>query len=323
MTSLCPQCGRTFDDEQTFCDRDDVLLISNHSTTRYLPPCVGDRLGAYRLVERIGVGGMAMIFRAEDLGAQREVAVKVLRPERAQDVEMVTRFSREAYITRLIRHPNIVKIFDVVDSDAADPFPPYMAMELLGGQDLRHRLRESPVLDPNDVRKLGQEVAGTLAAVHRSGVLHRDVKPDNIFLERRNPDREPLVKLLDFGVALGLDLPGITRLTRHGSCVGTPEYLSPEQVLGREMDERSDIYGLGLVMYEMLAGRPALQASSCKQTLMAQIDTYPEPIIKYRGAPIPPALDDVVARCLRKRPDDRYSSMDELWEALHRCGATS
>jgi serine/threonine-protein kinase len=259
---------------------------------------------------------MAELYRAEHPRAGRPVALKVLRPHLAHDDRTIRRFKEEARAAARIGHPQLVTIYDLVHDPQQDP-PIYLVMELLQGQSLGRLLAARGALDPPEVVTIGCQVAGVLQAVHQARYIHRDLKPDNIFL-LQGDDGEQTVKLLDFSASKALDGPAQPALTAPGTAVGTPRYMAPEQVLEQKLDQRTDVHGLGVVLYEMLTGRGPFQARSYGEMTIRLVKDAPPPIARHRrrSTPVPPALEAVVLRCLDKEPARRYQSMSELAAAL-------
>jgi len=278
---------------------------------------VGDLVGSYRVLEKIAEGGMGLIFRAEHHQLGREVVLKVLKPDLSQRTTLVRRFFQEARAVNRIGHPNIIDIIDFVEEGDHDPPRVFMVMESLKGEDLHVRIRKIGPLPPLEVVRIADQVADALIACHDLKILHRDLKPENIFLTHTAGGR-PIIKLLDFGVAKALDAPRKMNLTDPGTAVGTPEYMSPEQFMNQEMDQRSDIYSLGLVLYYMLAGHAPFTSDKYGELLIMQVKHAPPPLTLHpRGRPpLPPALEQVVMRCLEKEPEERWQSMEEFRDAI-------
>ena len=282
-------------------------------------PDVGDVLGSYRILEFIGGGGMALIYRAEHVRLRREAALKVLRPALASQSEEVLRFFEEARAVNEIRHPNIVDIFDFIENTDLHPPLVYMVMELLSGEDLHSLIRRRGQLDPAEVFALVDQVADALEAVHGKNIIHRDLKPNNIHVEQAASD-SPRIKILDFGLVKAFGRREGRALTSPEVLVGTPEYMAPEQVLGAPLDHRTDIYTLGLVIYEMLAGRRAFDGEA-GEVLVRQAKDPPPALSEHRASekPLPLPLVALVNRCLEKDPADRFQSMSELRQGLAEC----
>ncbi|HEY5153804.1 MAG TPA: protein kinase [Acidimicrobiales bacterium] len=260
-------------------------------------------VGRYRLEHRIASGGMAEVWQASDEVLGRRVAVKILHPHLAADDIFVTRFRTEAIAAARLHHPGIVAIYDSGHEHGAEA----IVMELVQGETLRHELDTRGFLDPREVVRIGAQVADALAAAHRAGLVHRDIKPANILL---CPDERVMVT--DFGIAKFRDDPD---LTLAGTMVGTVKYLSPEQVRGEPVDGRSDVYALGVVLFEALCSRPPFAGDSPASTALARLNQTP-PRPRQLRSTIPSGLDGVITRCLQLDPADRYQSADELRAAL-------
>ena len=278
----------------------------------------GDVLGQYRLERVLGEGAMGRVFEARHVSLGRPAAVKVLRAEHAKNTHLIQRFFHEARAVNQINHAHIVEILDFVEETAVSGRARvYCVMEMLEGKSLTELLsRELPGVD----RAVGivRQICDALQAAHDVGVIHRDVKPDNLFVLER--DGHDFVKVLDFGVAklvapLG-DVPMTT--TVEGTIVGTPAYMAPEQATGGNADARTDLYSVGVVLYELLAGHPPFQAPAFGQLVAQVLSSPPPPLPSYtrNGERIPPALNAVVKRALAKNPEDRYHSLRALSQAL-------
>jgi eukaryotic-like serine/threonine-protein kinase len=264
-------------------------------------------LGSYRLIDRLGAGGMGEVWRAEDTRLLREVAIKILSERIANDPEWKARFLREARTIAQMNHPNIATIYSI-EQEAEKLF---IVMELVEGESLATVLAKGPLPPPEAVRII-RHVAEALAEAHEKGIVHRDVKPDNIIVGKRG------TKVLDFGIAKQLvsttDSP---TLTQAGLIVGTPFYMSPEQALGRPVDARSDLFSLGVVLYEALAGRRPYEGESVTETMMNIIMQEP-PDLSVVAPSLPASLSDVVNRALQKKPERRFGSAGEMIDALSR-----
>ena len=265
----------------------------------------GERLGPYEILGPLGAGGMGEVYRARDPRLEREVAVKVLPADVAGDPERLRRFEQEARSSGSLSHPNVLVVYDVGSHEEA----PYLVTELLEGETLRRRLEAGPI----PVRKAvdcALQTARGLAAAHERGIVHRDLKPENLFLTN-----DGVVKILDFGLAR-LDRQGDgeatteTPGTRPGALLGTVGYMSPEQVRGGLADHRSDLFALGVVLYEMLSGARAFRRPTSVETLNAILKEEPPEFPEERK--VPPALDRIVRHCLEKKPQDRVQSTRDL-----------
>lgn len=263
---------------------------------------IGKTLDNYRIIEHIASGGMADVYKAIDISNNDEVAIKILPPEYARDAEMVSRFQHEAKASIGLNHPNIVKTYSTGTSQGVH----YFAMEYISGRSLKDVLAESSALLPHRVLNITTQICHALNYAHSKGLIHRDVKPANIML-----DEDDNIILTDFGIARITDS---TRLTSTGSSMGTPEYMSPEQIQG-DVDERTDIYSLGIVMYEMLTGRVPFQADTPVAVAYKQVH---EPLVKPRKiAPATPSeLELIILKALEKEPYLRYQSMQAMYNEL-------
>jgi hypothetical protein len=276
---------------------------------------LGEVIGGYRLEDKLGEGGMGVVFRATQTVLGRAVAIKLMRARLCSDEESVQRFFNEAVLTASIRHPGIVEIFDYgVHTNGSA----YIAMALLDGESLEGRLARQPSLGLVESLRIAQQIASALSAAHERGVVHRDLKPDNVFL---TPDPDltggERIRLLDFGIAklLGDDHQS-SSLTRTGTMIGTPLYMSPEQCRGRsDIDGRSDLYSLGCMLYQMLAGRPPFSAASPIEVAAAHMRD-PAPPIAERRPGVPDAVADLVSALLAKRAEDRPLSADAVKRLL-------
>ncbi len=279
----------------------------------------GDVLGSYELVKLIGEGSMGRVFLAKHARLGRQVALKVMRPEHLRNRHLIQRFFQEARSVNQINHEHIVEVFDFVEEvESSGLGRVYCVMELLIGASLSELLRREPLPIGRAVNII-QQVCAALEAAHQLGVVHRDVKPDNIFITQRNGDGE-FAKVLDFGVAKLTPPLGEEKAsgTIEGAIVGTPAYMAPEQAAGLGADYRADIYGVGVVLYEMLAGHPPFESTAFGQ-LVVQIITKPPralPAFTRSGERIPSELRALVMRCLDKNPQNRPQSMAELGRSL-------
>ncbi len=269
----------------------------------------GTRLGPYEIGAPLGAGGMGEVYRARDTRLDRTVAIKVLPQHLADTPEARQRFEREARAVSALNHPHICTLHDVGSQDGTE----FLVMEYLEGETLAARLEKGP-LRLEQVLKLGIEIADALDKAHRQGIIHRDLKPGNIMLTKSG------AKLLDFGLAkAALPLASVatltaavtrtTPVTQQGTIVGTFQYMSPEQVEGKELDGRSDIFSFGAVLYEMLTGQRAFPGKSQLSVASAILEKEPEPISTLQPM-TPPALERAVKRCLAKDPDDRWQTAD-------------
>jgi len=271
----------------------------------------GSRLGPYEVLSPLGAGGMGEVYRARDPRLGRDVALKVVAGDEAPSPERLRRFEREARAVAALKHPHILAVHDVGSHEGQ----PYVVFELLEGETLRERLSRGP-LPVSKAIELAVQVCHALSTAHARGVVHRDLKPENLFLAR-----EGGAKLLDFGLAKLHELPDdgsempTASATEAGRWVGTPGYISPEQLNGERADERSDVFAFGAVLYEMLSGQRAFRGSSRADTLSAILERDPPPMT-VPGGPVPLPLERVVRRCLEKDPEDRFQSARDVAFAL-------
>src|SRR6516165_2946352 len=257
-------------------------------------------MGRYELTHLIARGGMAQVYRAVDRQLDRPVALKVLFPELSVDKTFVERFRREAQAAASLSHPNIVPVFDWGEDDGAY----FIVMEYIDGRSLSAVLRDPQKLDPRQVAMIGAGVAAALGFAHRHGVVHRDVKPGNVLI---TPEGE--VKVTDFGIARAVNTE--ESLTQTGAVMGTAAYFSPEQAEGKGVDARSDIYSLGVVLYEMAVGRPPFSGDS--PVAVASKHVRDQPALPREVNPrVPVALEAVIMKAMAKDPSARYGSAEEL-----------
>lgn len=268
------------------------------------------KVGRYEIDRLIGEGAMAHVYRARDPSIGRMVAIKLLKPEFRQDLALAGRFVREAKAAGALSHPNIVTIYDVGEADGFA----YIAMELLDGKPLDEQLRDHGRMAPSEVARLGAQLADALDYAHGLGVVHRDIKPGNIMLAQGGA----AVKILDFGIARIAegDRSGAER-TQFGQVVGTPRYMSPEQAFGLELDHRSDLFSLGVVLYEMLTGSTAFSGTSLATLALQITQRNPEPLDRVLPG-CPRGLRHIVDKLLAKQPDKRFGSGADVAQALRR-----
>jgi len=269
---------------------------------------IGSTVSHYRILDRLGGGGMGVVYRAIDLKLDRPVALKFLSSQRGSSEEHKRRFIREARAASALDHPNICAVYEIDETPDGALF---IAMALCEGETLRDRIARGR-LPVGEAVEIAEQIAAGLARAHGRGIVHRDVKPANVIVA---PDGR--VKLVDFGIA---KLADQSRLTRAGTTVGTAGYMSPEQLHGEEPDPRTDVWSLGVVIYEMVTGHSPFEADSETETVKAILRRAPRPMGGLRPG-VPPALERIVERALAKRLEDRTGSMDAMSAELRRLAA--
>ena len=280
----------------------------NSNQHEVLPRPLTDR---YELVKRLGVGAMGVVYLGRHLILNKKVAIKLLHAPSSVDEKVYERFLQEARTAASVRHPNIC---DVTDFGTDPNGVPYLVMEFLEGSTLQETIDKEAPLSPDRSLSVGIQVASALGAAHAQGIIHRDLKPDNIFLVRRHHQPD-FVKILDFGLARVEMTESAGRLTQSGAVLGTPAYMAPEQAQGNRTDQRTDLYSLGAILYEMMSGAPLFQAPTVFKMLMLQI-TAPAPSLREKAIGIPAKLDEVVGKLLAKAASERYQSAREFLEVV-------
>ena len=288
---ICPACGLQYSDDVVFCHVDGVALAESKDPRLGLSVA-----GRYDLTDVLGQGGMATVYRASDAG--RPVAVKILHRRFASDEKLGQRLEREARSTAKLTHPNIVEIYDYGRTEGGEP---YLVMELLVGCPLDQELRRRGQLTVRETVSLSLQIARGLARAHDFGVVHRDVKPENIFV-CKSDDGEPVIKLVDFGLAVG---PDDHRLTSTGKLIGSPSFMAPERFRERSLvSPASDLYALGMVMFEMLAGELPFKSENLAGWIFHHLESVP-PRVREVRPDVPEPLDDLIDEMLRKEPAER------------------
>jgi serine/threonine-protein kinase len=308
MEMTCPQCDHRNPKDAKFCKECGFQLA------RTTDPLIGQKIGNHRLVKRIGVGGMGVVYLAEHVNLGKKYAVKFLHPQFASDEEVVERFRREAQVLAALDHENIIRENDFGWLDGVGF---YLIMEYLEGETLKDLIREEGPLEIDRIIALFEQLMNALDEAHTEGVIHRDLKPENIFLIKKR-GREQL-KILDFGIARVL-LDGAQKdFTVDGEVYGSPTYMSPEQARGEisKVDHRADLYAVGIILVEVLTGRPPYRGSTPSEVMLAHISGLPprlsdlNPDIRFAAA-----LEDIVLKALAKEADERFQSAHEFWDIL-------
>ena len=306
LVKRCPQCELEYSADTDFCPKDGSTLVTPGATG------LEGRIiaGRYRVLRQIGEGGMGRVYLAEHIKMGRRCAFKVLAHALVSDAEAIGRFNREAMNASRILHPNVAAVYDF--GEASDGLV-YLAMELVEGEPLSAVCARATVLSAERTIDIASQVAEGLTPAHELGIVHRDLKPDNIIVGTAKDGRD-VVKIIDFGIAKGM--AGDTqRVTRTGFIVGTPEYMSPEQLAGDTLDGRSDLFALGCVMYRMLTGESTFTGPSMESQIQRRL-TRPPPHARAANPAVPPWLDAVVAKAMERDPGDRYQTATEFRDAL-------
>jgi len=263
---------------------------------------LGDR---YEILQLLGQGGMGAVYKARDVELERTVALKLIRPDLASHPEILRRFKQELILAREVTHPNVIRIYDLGQASGVR----YITMEYVEGRDLRALLHDKGKLTPEEAVPLFQQIAAALEAAHHAGVVHRDLKPQNIMV-----DKGGRVYVMDFGVARSLETPG---MTETGALMGTPEYMSPEQAKGMKVDARSDLFSLGIIFYEMLSGVSPFKADTAMATMFKRTRERAVPLAQA-GTGVPVFLSDIVSKCLEIDREQRYPSARAIIEDLEK-----
>jgi len=305
-STVCPQCGQHFSPDGRFCPFDGEPLRPSperdHTADPLLGSVVDDR---YEIASVIGEGGMGVVYSARHRLLGKRFALKALRKDLATDREIAARFMQEARTAASISHPGLVEITDFGKLATGQPF---FVMELLEGQSLAQLVRRGGPVPAARAIDIVRQIANALGAAHDRSIVHRDLKPDNIHISPAAAGRDH-VTIVDFGLAKVI---GASRLTRAGMVFGTPHYMSPEQAQGDPTDHRADIYALGVVMYEMFTGRVPFEADSYMGVLTKHMYMAPTPPSQLVGIEKLGVLEDIILRCLEKKPDHRYQALSEL-----------
>jgi len=304
---LCPTCGREFPDNQKFCPSDGTALRAKSASADLVGQVVANN---YHILKKLGEGGMGAVYLGEHVKMGRKSAIKVMASAMAQDPDAISRFNREATNASRISHPNVCQIYDF--GETTDGLI-YLAMEFIEGQSLKDLIEKDGALPAPRAASILRQSADALQAAHDLGIVHRDIKPDNIMVVQGR-DGADIVKVVDFGIAraVGGDESG-QKVTKTGLVVGTPEYMSPEQLSGDKLDGRSDIYSLALVLYRMLTGTLPFEADSAQEVMIKRLTDDPMPLEQARtDIAFPPKLQLVMNVALARTPAERYQNAAEF-----------
>ncbi len=261
---------------------------------------IGTTISHYRITDKLGEGGMGVVYKAEDTKLKRPVALKFLAPHLLRDEEGRKRFHREAMAAAALDHPNVCTVYEIDEADGRT----FIVMAFLEGQTLSEKIADGPLKLP-EALSIAIQMADGLEAAHEKAIAHRDIKPDNVMLLAGS---RGLVKIMDFGLA---QLAGSSKLTQHGTTLGTMAYMSPEQAEGAETDHRSDIWSLGVVFYEMVTGQQPFRGDFDQAVVFSLMNEPPEPLTAVRTG-VPKELERIVNKCLAKKAEERYQHADEL-----------
>ena len=337
----CPRCGTAYAPDAKFCPKDGTPLVaamdapaastgSTQIRQAVKPPPTGADPAKtlrnqmldqrYQVVKKLGEGGMSFVYEAKDISTGESVAIKIMTPKLAQDRTAVERLRREAGLAMRLDHPHICRILRF--GETADGLI-YLVMPLLKGELLSDKeVRDGP-MPLSDGVPLMKQICDALSFAHEQGIVHRDLKPENIFLvpgPGAKPGAKPVAMVTDFGLAKEKKVePGMAKLTATGIILGTPEFMSPEQIRGKPLDGRSDVYALGLVAYEMFTGRLPFEGRSAQDMMIARLRGMPLPLRKARAdLTFTPEFEKALMKAIEVEPNERYQSARELGEALEK-----
>jgi serine/threonine protein kinase/lipopolysaccharide biosynthesis regulator YciM len=311
MSVKCPKCQHENPEDTLFCgkcgtqfpDQEKIVVTETMETPKEELTRGTTFAGRYEIIEELGKGGMGRVYRVEDTKLEQEVALKLIKPEIAKDKKTIERFRNELKTARMIAHKNVCRMFDLGEASGAH----FITMEYIRGEDLKSMIRMSGQLGMGTAISIAKQVGEGLIEAHRLGVVHRDLKPQNIMI-----DKEGNARIMDFGIARSLRAKGITG---SGVMIGTPEYMSPEQIDGKEADQRADIYSLGVILYEMVTGRVPFEGDTPFSIGVKQKSEVPKPP-KEINEQIPEELNRVILKCMEKDKESRYQSVGELHSEL-------
>ena len=301
---ICPVCSTEYPDDIRFCQNDGATLRAAAPASNLVGQVIADR---YHVVKKLGEGGMGQVYLAEHVKMGRRSAIKVMNPAMTHDPDAVARFNREAANASRITHPNVCAVYDF--GETPDGLI-YLAMEFIEGEPLTDLLEREGALPVPRAAHIFQQVADALQAAHDLGIVHRDLKPDNIMLTKGREGAD-VVKVVDFGIAkaIGGDVAG-QKVTKTGLVVGTPEFMSPEQLSGDKLDGRSDLYSLALVFFRMLTGKLPFEATTVQETMIKRLTDEPTKLAAARpDLGFPTGLQNVLGAALTRSPVDRYQSV--------------
>ena len=310
MTNRCPICRTVYGEDARFCSRDGSRLIADVRSNDLAGQTLDDK---YEIQRKLGAGGMSVVYLGTDVRSGVECAIKVLSPSLTRDRKAMTRLRREAGFGMRLEHPNICNIIELVESENDMV---YIVMPFLVGELLVERIHRQGFMALDRALQVVQDVARGLSAAHEVGIIHRDLKPENIMLST-GADRRERAVIMDFGLAKDPYSHSADKLTATGIILGTPEFMSPEQLRGKTLDGRSDIYALALVTFEMLTGQLPFEGETQQEMMMARLNGAPRTLRQVRPTlRLPAAVDIVLEKALRREPKERYASAIEFADAL-------
>ena len=307
---ICPQCGTEYELDQRFCPRDGSTLKSQNAAGDLVGTIIADR---YHVLRKLGEGGMGTVYLAEHVKMGRKSAVKVMNPGMVHDADAISRFNREAANASKISHPNVAAVYDFGETSEGLI---YLAMEFVEGPPLTKVIEEHGALPPVRAADIARQAADALAVAHDMGIVHRDLKPDNIMLAK-NRDGSDCVKVVDFGIAKVANNEA-QKVTRTGLVVGTPEYMSPEQLAGDKLDGRSDIYSLALVAFATMTGKLPFPGETVQESMIARLTDEPKRLVEMKAdVNWPASVQTVMDKALQRDSELRYSSASEFGRDLY------
>jgi len=308
---ICPQCGTEYELDQRFCPKDGSTLRAQNAAGDLVGSIIADR---YHVLKKLGEGGMGTVYLAEHVKMGRKSAVKVMNPGMTSDADAISRFNREASNASKISHPNVCAVYDFGEtSDGVI----YLAMEFIEGPSLTKVIAAAGALPPIRAADITRQTAAALAVAHDMGIVHRDLKPDNIMIAK-NRDGSDCVKVVDFGIAKAANNEA-QKVTKTGLVVGTPEYMSPEQLAGDKLDGRSDTYSLGLVAFNMLTGKLPFPADTVQESMIMRLTDRPRQLAEMKpDVEWPARVQEVLDKALERDLGMRYQNAMEFGEDLYR-----